>query len=442
MPRQYRRYTPYVRSTTWPHDVVHLKDVPTILEQTKAHSSGSYMALDKKRVNFSNGPAELPSLEDCSNSSLLFHCCVPLPCGGLCAQTLACQTHGLEAKKTVAGRKISEMAWNNLQDPESYVRCRREARQARRADKKPKAEAISVHTCPTCETSQPTCETSHTDTTSPAGQGVVPEAQQYLDPVGVMLVLMVYSLLIAFALGVVSLKRLLTKWDTWITARLQHPFVRQEEAVLLSRRDPESRISEITCQPMTSSNTVEDVPNNTKHLEPAVSRGINNAKKIAVEVEAYRRQFAAPPTIIDAKKLAIEMETAHRLKLAAPRNIIDAKQVAVEGEAYRRERRQELQKELKIHLHKAANVAAQETKGKQDGVPGPQLDDVERLPGLRLIWESKKSKRTLDPVMYWVRDLFQFSAHQSKYERIFKSREYVYEEDSHSVVMGCRKTRR
>lgn len=392
-----------MRSTTWPHDFVHLKDVPIILEQTKARSSGSYLALNKKRVNSSNGPAELPSLGDCSNSSLLFHCCVPLPSGGLCAQTLACQAHGLEAKKAVAGRKISEKAWTNLQDPESYLRCGREARQARRADKKRKAEASSVHT-------SPTCETSHTDTTSPAGQGEVPEAQQYLDQVGVMLVLMVYSLLIAYALGVVSLKRLLAKGETWITARLQPACVRQEEAVSLSRQDPGSRITGVTCQPITSSNTVDDVPNKTKDLELAVSRAINNAKELAVEVEAHRREFAAPPTIIDAKKLAIEMEAAHRLKLAAPRNIIDAKQVAAEVEAYRRERRQELHKELKIHLHKAANVAAQEPKRKQD--ESRLLDDVERLSGLRLVWESSKRKSLEPPprVKEKVRDFFPFSA--------------------------------
>ncbi|KAI4086630.1 MAG: hypothetical protein LQ344_007406 [Seirophora lacunosa] len=426
MPRQYRRYTPYVRSTTWPHDVFHLKDVPTVLEQTKAQTLGSYLGLNKKRVNFSSGPAELPSLGDCS---ILFHCCVPLRSGGFCAQTLACQAHGLEAKKAVAGRRISQKAWTNLQDPESYLRCGREAPQARRADKKGKAEASSVHTCPTCET-------SHTDTTSPASQGVVPDTQQYLDPVGVMLVLMVYSMLIAYALGVVSLKRLLAKGDAWITARLQPACVRQEEAESLSRRDPESRITDVTCQQTTSSNTVEDVPDKTKDLDLAVSRAINNAKELALEVEAYRREFAAPPTIIDGKKVAIEMETAHRLKLAAPRNIIDAKQVAAEVEAHRCERRQELQKELKIHLHKAANVASQDPQERQD--ESRLLDDIERLSGLRLIWESSK-KTTLDPpVKDKVGDFFfPFSAYQSEgCGRIFRSHGYVYEEGSCSVVLG------
>ncbi|KAL8956937.1 MAG: hypothetical protein Q9193_005667 [Seirophora villosa] len=387
MPRQYRRYTPFVRSTTWPHDAVHLKDLPTVLEQTKAHSSGSYLALKKQRVNFSSGrPAELPSLGHCSNSSLLFHCCVPLRSGGLCAQTLACQTHGLEAKKAVAGRKISEKAWVNLQDPGSYVRCRREGRQA---NKKRGAEAGSDHTC-------------DTDTTSPAE---VPEGQQYLDPVGVLLVMMVYSMLIAYALGVVSLERVLVKGEVWITARLKPAFVRRES---LSERGSGSRISE---ERIKLGNAVEAVP---KDLDLAVSRAINKAEELALEVEAYRREVAAspPPTISDAKEIGMEMEAAHRL---APPNGVDAKHVsAAEVEVDRRE--------LKIHLPNVA-AAPRETKERQDE-SRLGLDDVE---GLRMVWDSKK---TLEPVKDRdkVRDFFPFSAFQSEEcGRVFGSCGYVYE---------------
>ncbi|KAL8646611.1 MAG: hypothetical protein Q9210_006040 [Variospora velana] len=396
MPKQYRRYTPYVRSATWPQDVVHLRKALCVLEQTQPQLSGVSTVVENQTDTL-NGPAEPPSLAACSDSSPLFHCCVPLPSGSLCPQTLACTTHQVEAKKAVAGRKISDYAWFRLQNPELDVRFRREAQRAKMADEGRKAE-----------TSHASSRSNMDFTTSRTWEDSSLQAQWSIDPVGVMLVLLVYSLLIAFAVGIESLRRILTNGDAWVTARLECPRVRQEKAVSVSRRESRSRrITDVAHKRTTSRNIVEDVPSTNKQVQLAASRGIVDVETLAVEVAAYRREITAPREVIDAKKLTNEVE------------------------AYRRQRHQELRKDLDKHLQQAAVITAQQIGGNQDGLSGPLLDDVDRLKGLRMSEEKKKKKeRTLEPVRYKVKDSTLSLAFKSKCERILGP--HAYTSDSNS----------
>ncbi|KAI4135557.1 MAG: hypothetical protein LQ341_005858, partial [Variospora aurantia] len=361
MSKQYRRYIPYVRSATWPQDVVQLRKAFCVLEQTQPQLSRVSTVVVENQTDTLNGPAETPSLAACSDSSPLFHCCVPLPSGSLCSQTLACTTHQVEAKKAVAARKVSDYAWFRLQNPDLDVRISREARRAKKADERRKAE-----------TSQGSSKTKMGCTTSPAPEGSSLQAQSSIDPVGVMLALLVYWLLIAFAVGVESLRRILAKGDAWVTARLECPRVRQEKAVSVSRRESRSRrTTDVAQNPTISRNIVEDVPSTNKQVQLAASREIVDAEILAVQVTAYRRE------------------------LTAPREVIDAKQIANEVEAYRRKRHQELREDLDEHLHNAAVITAQQIGGNQDGLWGPLLDDVDPLMGLRMSEEEKKKKERI-----------------------------------------------
>ncbi|KAL9016880.1 MAG: hypothetical protein Q9185_005783 [Variospora sp. 1 TL-2023] len=312
-------------------------------------------------------------------------------------RTLACTTHPVEAKKAVAGRKISDDAWFRLQNPELDVRIRREARRAKKADERRKAE-----------TSQGSSNTKMGCTTSPAPEGSSLQAQWSTDPVGVMLALLVYSLLIAFAVGVESLRRMLANGDAWVTARLECPRVRQDKAVSVSRRESRSRrTTDVAHQPTSSRNIVEDVPSTDEQVQLAASREIVDAEILAVEVTAYRRELTAPREVIDAKKIA--------------NGVAD----------YRRERHQELRKDLDEHLRKAAVITAQQIGGNQDGLSGPLLDDeVDPLKGLRMSEEEKKKKeRVLESVRYKVKDS-STPSFKSKCERILESHAYTAESQS------------
>ncbi|KAL8971413.1 MAG: hypothetical protein Q9197_003292 [Variospora fuerteventurae] len=398
MSKQYRRYIPYVRSATWPQDVVQLRKAFCVLEQTQPLLSRVSTVAVENQTDTLIGLAETPFLAACSDISPLFHCCVPLPTGGLCPQTLACTTHQVEAKKAVAGRKISDDAWFRLQNPKLDVQIRREARRAKKADEGRKAE-----------TSQGSSNTKMGYTTSPAPEGSSLQAQWSIDPVGVMLALLVYSLLIAFAVGVESLRRILANGDAWVTARLECPRVRQDKAVSVSRRESRSwRTTGVAHKPTTSRNIVEDVPSTDEQVQLAACREIVDAEILAVEVTAYRRELTAPREVIDAKKIANGVED------------------------YRRERHQELRKDLDEHLRKAAVITAQPIGGNQDGLSCPLLDDVDPLQGLRMTEEEKKKKeRILESVRYKVKDSTPSLAFfQSKCERILESHAYTAESKS------------
>lgn len=219
MPRQYRHHTPYVRSTTWPHDTIQLMR-PPVPQQKSLRTSTMHITLKRRRADGSDDSGECPPYTSPSHLSPLFHCGVLLADNCRCTQTLACTLHSLAAKKAVHQRKISDKAWERLQNPEDDFRKMREASRIKVDNKRKAKEAKkSVEIPKDTKSSQASCSKQDTPLTSNpenlSAKAASPKSQRHSDPGGLLLALTVCLLLIACGFVLWGLKRCLAACIPW-----------------------------------------------------------------------------------------------------------------------------------------------------------------------------------------------------------------------------------
>ncbi|KAI4150697.1 MAG: hypothetical protein L6R39_002185 [Caloplaca ligustica] len=138
--------------------------------------------------------------------------------GGPCTRTLGCPKHGLEAKKAVPGRRITDEAWERIQDPAGslkHFKARRiaeagkEERNNRKAENASKESATPKGSCSKSDiSSPPESRAAHTEA---CWSG--PQLRR--DPVGLLLAYMVYLLVIASAFALWGLNETFAARKSW-----------------------------------------------------------------------------------------------------------------------------------------------------------------------------------------------------------------------------------